>query len=57
MFFGAGCFVGGFINLFLAAICFLAKSKVWGKGFLLSAGIMLLIGTGICSPIWLGVIH
>lgn len=51
---GIICLIGGLIDLVLGLIIYLASSKEWGKGFLNSAGILLLLsgiscGTGLSN--------
>jgi len=51
---GLVCLAGGLIALFIGFIVYLAGSKEWGKGILLSAGILLLLsgiscGTGLSN--------
>ena len=47
--------VFGIVSLVIAVILALAKNEVWSKAFLVSAGILVLIGTGICGPMLLSV--
>lgn len=51
--FGTSCCLGGVISLLLAAVYNVAGKKEWAKGFLMSAGITFLVGTGVCSTILL----
>ncbi len=49
---GLVCLGGGLLNLFLFFLAYVSSSKEWGKGFLLSGGILLLLsgiscGTGL----------
>lgn len=53
--FGAICLLAGLAMLVLAGILYLAKSKEWSKGFLVSSGILFLLGFGICSPLWMNI--
>ena len=51
---GIVCLLGGLIDLVLGIIILIAGSKAWGKGFLNSAGILLLLsgiscGTGLSN--------
>jgi len=51
---GIICLIGGLIDLVLGVIILIAGSKAWGKGFLNSAGILLLLsgiscGTGLSN--------
>ena len=51
---GVVCLAGGLINFVLGLIILVAGSKAWGKGFLNSAGILLLLsgiscGTGLAN--------
>ena len=51
---GIVCLIGGLIDLLLGLIIYFASSKDWGKGFLNSAGILLLLsgiscGTGLAN--------
>ncbi len=46
---GIVCLVGGLLDLALGIIILLAGSKAWGKGFLNSAGILLLLSGISCS--------
>jgi hypothetical protein len=48
----------GLASVFVAAICIpvgllllLFKRKVWGQGYMLSAGILLLFGFALCSTV------
>ena len=40
---------GGFINIIISFVLFVMKRKQWAKGYLLSAAILILIGTAVCS--------
>ncbi len=53
--FGAICFLAGVAMLGLAGILHLAKRRDWSKGFLVSSGILLLLGLGVCGPLWMGI--
>jgi|KBSMisStandDraft_5_1062788.scaffolds.fasta_scaffold00075_29 peptidoglycan biosynthesis protein MviN/MurJ (putative lipid II flippase) len=46
---GIGSLLGGLISVVLAIIFFVAKSKEWGKGFLLTTGLLFLLGFATCS--------
>ncbi|SFP68718.1 hypothetical protein [Parafilimonas terrae] len=46
---GLVCLFGGVINLVLGIFIILLGSKDWGKGFLNSAGILLLLSGISCS--------
>ena len=51
---GIVCLVGGLLDLFLALIVALSGSREWAKGFLLAAGVLLLLsgiscGTGLSN--------
>ena len=51
---GVICLLGGLIDLGLGIIILITGSKDWGKGFLISAGILLLLsgiscGTGLSN--------
>ena len=48
-FFGLILSIIGSIALFISLILFLAQSREAAKGFLLSAGVMLLLGFTVCS--------
>jgi hypothetical protein len=50
---GAASCIGGLLSFLLSGVLYLAKNKEWGKGFLLSSGICLLIGTGVCGTMFL----
>lgn len=41
----------GFIEILVAVIMFIAGQSDWGKGFLLSAGVLILLGFGACSQV------
>ena len=49
--FGLTCIVGGGICLFLALIMALTKGRKLAQTMLISAGILLLVGTGVCSTV------
>lgn len=40
---------GGALNILIGLLLLLFKRKVWGQGYLLSAGILLLGGFALCS--------
>jgi len=46
---GIVCLLGGSLNLLLGILTLLLGSKDWGKGFLNSAGILLLLSGVACS--------
>ena len=51
---GLVCLAGGLIDLFVGFIVFLAGSKEWGRGILMSGGVLLLLsgiscGTGLSN--------
>jgi len=46
---GIVCLIGGLIDLVLGVFILLLGSKDWGKGFLNSAGILLLLSGVSCS--------
>lgn len=46
---GIVCLLGGLIDLGLGVIILIAGSKDWGKGFLNSAGILLLLSGISCG--------
>ena len=48
---GALFLAGGTINAIIAIILMAAKKKEWAKGYLLSAGILILLGGIACSGI------
>ena len=50
---GIICLLESGVELLIAGILYLAGNKPWGKAFLLSAGILLLIGVGVCGPLLL----
>ena len=53
--FGVICLFGGIADLFLSLILFIGSSREWSKGFLFSAGILLLlsgISCGVGSTIY-----
>ena len=47
--FGLVCLAGGVFNLLLSFFAYLAGSKEWAKGFLLGAGILLLLSGISCG--------
>ena len=47
--FGVACLLGGIVDLFVSLFLFIASSKEWSKGFLLSAGALLLLSGITCS--------
>jgi len=47
--FGIICLLSGILDLFISLILFLASSREWGKGFLLSGGILLLLSGLSCG--------
>ena len=47
--FGIICLLGGIADLFISVILFIASSPEWGKGFLLSGGVLLLLSGLSCS--------
>lgn len=47
--FGVVCLIGGIVDLFAGLILTIAKSKEWGKGFLLSAAALLLLSGISCG--------
>ena len=49
--FGAICFLVALAMLVLAGILHLANKKDWSKGFLVSSGILFLLGLGVCGPL------
>ena len=51
--FGLVCLLIGGMLLLVAGILYLAKSKEWSKGMLLGAGILFLVGMGVCGPLLL----
>jgi hypothetical protein len=53
--FGAICFLAGIAMLLLAGVLHLAKRREWSKGFLVSSGILFLLGLGVCGPLWMGI--
>jgi hypothetical protein len=50
-FFGAVCLVAAFVDLIVGLILQGVDKKEWGRGFLLSSGMFLLVGFAICGPI------
>ena len=52
--FGLTCLVGAGICFFLALISMLGKDRELTNAMFLSAGILLLIGTGVCSTLLIG---
>lgn len=46
---GIGCILGGGISIVLAIVFLVAKSKQWGMGFLLAAGLLFLVGFASCG--------
>ena len=47
--FGLTCIIGGGICLFLALIAAVTKGSDLARSLMISAGILLLVGTGVCS--------
>jgi len=47
--FGVMCLLGGIADLFISVILFIAASREWGKGFLLSGGVLLLLSGLSCG--------
>jgi peptidoglycan biosynthesis protein MviN/MurJ (putative lipid II flippase) len=46
---GLGCLLGGCISVIVSIVFFIGKSREWGKGFLLGAGLLLLVGFATCT--------
>jgi hypothetical protein len=40
---------GSVIDILIALVLFLFKRKIWAQGYLLSAGVLLLLGFAMCS--------
>ena len=47
--FGIVCLLSGLADLVISLILLIASSRVWSKGFLLSAGILLLLSGVSCG--------
>jgi len=47
--FGIVCLLSGIADVAISLILFIASSRIWGKGFLLSAGILLLLSGISCG--------
>jgi hypothetical protein len=47
--FGVISLVGGAIDILIAIILFVFRKKQWAQGYLITAGLLLLIGTAACS--------
>jgi hypothetical protein len=43
---------GSVVDILIALILFLFKRKVWVQGYLLSAGVLLLLGFALCSLVY-----
>jgi hypothetical protein len=43
---------GSVIDMLIALVLFLFGLKVWAQGFLLSAGVLLLLGFALCSLVY-----
>jgi hypothetical protein len=54
IFLGVVSIAGGIIDLLAGIFLLIFGKEVWGQGFLLAAGILLLIGFASCSPYWAG---
>lgn len=49
---GAVFIVTAICDLIVSGILFLVKNRDWAKGFLLSAGILLVVGGSACSSLF-----
>ena len=47
--FGIVCLLSSIADLFISLILFIASSREWGKGFLLSGGVLLLLSGASCG--------
>ena len=47
--FGLVSFFGGAVDLLIGLVLLLLRKKEYGQGFLLSAGVLLLLGFTLCS--------
>ena len=47
--FGIVCLLSGIADVAISVILFMASSRIWGRGFLLSAGILLLLSGVSCG--------
>jgi hypothetical protein len=54
IFLGVVSIVGGIIDLLVGIILIAFGKEAWGQGYMLTAGILLLIGFASCSPYWAG---
>lgn len=49
--FGLVSFFGGVVDLLVGIVLLLFRKKEYGQGFLLSAGVLLLLGFALCSTV------
>lgn len=47
--FGIICLAGGAVGILIGIVLFLFKKIQWAQGYLIAAGLLLLIGTAACS--------
>ena len=52
---GTVCTLLGGLLIFVSIILHIASSREYGNAFLITAGILLIIGAGICGPMLAGV--
>ena len=48
-FFGLVCIILAPVDVVVGLLLFVFRKSVWGQGFLLSAGVLLLLGFALCS--------
>lgn len=52
--FGILSVLGSVVNLLIGLLLLLLRRKQWGQGYLLSAGVLLLLGCAVCTPLLIG---